>query len=159
LKLTPSQKGAIAEAAFAAASIRLGLLVLRPACEGARYDLLIDLDPDVIRVQCKWARRVDGVLIAKLDTSRCTPNGYVRSTYTAREVDAIGVYSDTLRQCFLIPITEVERCRAVHLRLDPTLNNQALGIRWARDYELEASIRRNWPQALPSATDSAQVDR
>jgi hypothetical protein len=159
LQLTPSQKGAIAEAAFTAAAIQLGLFVLRPTSEGGRYDLLIDLDPQVIRVQCKWARRVDGVLIVKLDTSRCTPNGYVRSTYTAREVDAIGVYSAEIRRCFLIPIAEVERARAVHLRIDPALNNQALRIRWARDYELEASIRRNWPQARLSATDAAQVDR
>lgn len=159
MQLTPSQKGAIAEAAFTAAAIQLGLLVLRPACEGGRYDLMIDLVPDVIRVQCKWARRADGVLIAKLDTSRCTPNGYVRGTYTAKEVDAIGVYSDDLEQCFLIPIAEVEKGRAVHLRLAPTLNNQALRIRWAHRYELETSIRRNWPQALLSANDSASPDR
>lgn len=77
MPLTPSQKGAIAEAAFTAAAIELGLFVLRPACEGGRYDLLIDLDPEVIRVQCKWARRVTGVLVINLSTSRCTPNGYV----------------------------------------------------------------------------------
>ncbi|HEV2981589.1 MAG TPA: group I intron-associated PD-(D/E)XK endonuclease, partial [Solirubrobacteraceae bacterium] len=70
MKLTPSQKGAIAEAALTAAAIKLGLLVLRPTSEGARYDLLIDLDPEVIRVQCKWARRVEGTLAVSTGTSR-----------------------------------------------------------------------------------------
>jgi hypothetical protein len=35
-ELTPSQKGAVAEAAITAASIQLGLVVLRPLCEGRR---------------------------------------------------------------------------------------------------------------------------
>jgi hypothetical protein len=159
LQLTPSQKVAIAEAELTAAAIKLGLSVLRPATEGSRYDLMIDLLPEVIRVQCKWARRLDGVLSIRLATSRCTPNGYVRSTYTAREVDAIGAYSPELERCFLIPITEVESGRSVNLRLDPARNNQALRIRWARDYELQASIRRHWPQARISAADAGQVDR
>jgi hypothetical protein len=33
-ELTPSQKGAVAEAAITAAAIQLGLVVLRPLCEG-----------------------------------------------------------------------------------------------------------------------------
>ena len=41
-ELTPSQKGAAAEAAITAAAIRLDLTVLRPLCEGGRYDLVID---------------------------------------------------------------------------------------------------------------------
>ena len=39
--LTPSQKGAAAEAAITAAVIGLGLTVLRPLCEGRRYDLIV----------------------------------------------------------------------------------------------------------------------
>jgi PD-(D/E)XK endonuclease len=54
--LTPSQKGAVAEAAITAAAIQLGLVVLRPLSEGGRYDLMIDLDPALLRVQCKLAR-------------------------------------------------------------------------------------------------------
>jgi hypothetical protein len=59
--LTPSQKGAAAEAAITAMTIQLGLTVLRPLCEGRRYDLVIDLEPELLRVQCKLARRISGV--------------------------------------------------------------------------------------------------
>src|SRR6266566_6204899 len=106
-ELTPSQKGAAAEAAITAAAIQLGLTVLRPLCEGRRYDLAIDLDPQLLRVQCKWAKRLDGVLSVNLSTSRLTPAGYVRTTYTAAQVDAIGVYSADLARCYLIPIAAV----------------------------------------------------
>jgi hypothetical protein len=39
--LTPSQKGAAAEAAIAAMVIELGLTVLRPLSEGRRYDVAL----------------------------------------------------------------------------------------------------------------------
>jgi hypothetical protein len=138
--LTPSQKGAAAEAAIAAAAIRMGLVVLRPLCEGGRYDLVIDLEPDLLRVQCKWANRRDGVLSINLRTNRLTPAGYVGTTYTAAEVDAIGAYSAELKSCFLIPITEVSEGRRVHLRLEPARNNQARRIRWAHEYEFGSMV-------------------
>jgi hypothetical protein len=92
-ELTPSQKGAAAEAAITAAVIELGLTVLRPLCEGRRYDLIIDLEPRLLRVQCKLARRTGGALAIGLQTCRYTPSGYVRSCYSAAEIDAIGAYS------------------------------------------------------------------
>ena len=73
--LTPSQKGAAAEAAIAATAIQLGLTVLRPLCEGRRYDLVIDLEPELLRVQCKLAQRLAGVLAVRLNTNRYTPAG------------------------------------------------------------------------------------
>ena len=85
-KLTPSEKGAAAEAAIAAAAIELGLTVLRPLVEGRRHDLMLDLDPELVRVQCKWAKQLNGVLVVKLNTSRLTPAGYIRTTYTAAQV-------------------------------------------------------------------------
>jgi hypothetical protein len=136
--LTPSQKGAAAEAAIAAMAIQLGLTVLRPLCEGRRFDL----EPDLLRVQRKLARRLEGVLSVCLQTCRYTPGGYVTTSYTAAEVDAIAAYSPELHRCFLIPIGEASDRRAIHLRLDPTRNNQAQGIKWARDYELAPAIGR-----------------
>ncbi|MGO9319258.1 MAG: group I intron-associated PD-(D/E)XK endonuclease [Solirubrobacteraceae bacterium] len=140
--LTPSQKGAAAEAAITAMAIQLGLTVLRPLCEGRRYDLVIDLEPDLLRVQCKMARRLSGVLLVALQTNRYTPGGYVSTSYTAAEIDAIAAYSPELHRGFLIPINEASGRRALHLRLDPTRNNQAQGIKWARDYEFSSGINR-----------------
>ncbi|MCW3019810.1 MAG: hypothetical protein JWN10_2118 [Solirubrobacterales bacterium] len=140
--LTPSQKGAAAEAGITSMAIQLGLTVLRPMSEGRRYDLAIDLEPELLRVQCKLARSLPGVLSVRLQTCRHTPHGYVRTSYSAAEVDAIAAYSPELHRGFLIPISEVSGRRAIHLRLNPTKNNQAQGIKWARDYELALGIER-----------------
>jgi hypothetical protein len=139
--LTPSQKGAAAEAAITAAVVQLGLTVLRPLCEGRRYDLIVDLEPALLRVQCKLARQSGGVLSVRVQTSRHTPHGYVFMSYTATEIDAVVAYSPELNRCFLLPIAEVAGMRGVHLRLETPKNNQAQRIKWASDYELEPMIR------------------
>ena len=127
----------MAEAHIAVAAIDFDALVLRPAVEGGRYDLAIDFDPVIVRVQCKLAHHVDGVLRIGLRTNRCTPNGYVSTRYSSAEIDAFGVYSPHTRGCYLIPIDEVDALTMVYLRLAPARNNQAVGVRWAADYAFE----------------------
>ncbi len=144
IELTPSQKGAAAEAEIAAAAIRLRLQVLRPVGEGGRYDLAIDIGEKLLRVQCKWASRRGDVLTANCITSRYTPRGYRRTTYTANEIDAIATYAPDTDRCYLIPVNEVEGHTVLSLRLRPTRNNQAQLVRWAKDYELEDAIGRYW---------------
>lgn len=55
--LTTDQKGSIAETAITAAAARLGIGVYRPITDGERYDLIFDLRPRLLRVQCKTASR------------------------------------------------------------------------------------------------------
>jgi hypothetical protein len=131
-------KGAIAEAAVAAAAIELGIHVLRPLAEGRRYDLVFDVEGRLLRVQCKWAPRRGDVVVANLQTHRCTPRGYVRTTYTADEVDGFGIYCQALKRCFYVPIEEAAGRRAFHLRLAPAANNQRSAINWAADFDLGA---------------------
>jgi hypothetical protein len=132
----------VAEAAITAMAIQLGLVVLRPMCEGGRYDLAIDLEPELLRVQCKLLGDSQGCCRYASQTSRHTPGGYVRTSYTAAEVDAVAAYSPQLHRNFLIPISEASGRRAIHLRLEPTENNQAQRINWARDYEFAPAIER-----------------
>jgi len=103
IELSPSQKGAVAEAEIATAAIRMNLLVLKPVAEGGRYDLAIDVGDKVLRVQCKWASRNGDVLTIQCQTSRHAPNGYLRTTYSASEVDAIAAYSPEIDRCYVIP--------------------------------------------------------
>ena len=143
-ELTPSQKGAAAEAAFAAAAIRLAIPVLCPWGEGGRYDLVFDLEPRLLRVQCKWAPMHDGVIAANVTTSRHTPNGYVRTRYTPAEVDAIGAFNPDTNTCYLVPMDVVADRSMLYLRIAPTRNNQARGIQWARDFEFATALEHHW---------------
>jgi hypothetical protein len=139
--MTTDQKGAIAEACIAAAAIKLGFDVYKPIAEGGRYDLILDLGCELLRVQCKWAARRTGAVVIPCQTSRRSADGFIRRCYTAEEVDAIVAYSLELDRCFLIPIARVANRPAITLRIAPCRNNQRRRINWADDYDFAATLR------------------
>ena len=139
--LTPTQKGNIAEAAVTLAAAKLGVGVLKPVHEGLRYDLIFDFHPELARVQCKWAPRRGSVVAVKTDSCRTTARGYVRSPYTAAEIDAVAAYCPDLDRCYYLPIAVVSTAkRLLHLRLSPALNNQRLGVHWAAEYAFPGAV-------------------
>jgi hypothetical protein len=135
-----TRKGALAELAIAAAAIERGYVVFRPMVEGGRYDLIIDSGTRLHRVQCRWAARKGTVVVVSSRTSRHTPRGYVRSTYSATEIDGIAAYCQELKRCYYLPIEEVAGRHLVHLRLAPAANNQEVAIKYAADYEFPGAI-------------------
>lgn len=88
-RLTPTEKGGIAELAIASAAARLGIVVSRPMVEGRRYDLIFDVSGRLLRVQCKRAPLSADVICVKTRTSRRSASGHVRGTYSAADIDAI----------------------------------------------------------------------
>jgi hypothetical protein len=145
-------KGAIAEAAIAAAAVELGLVVLRPFPEGRRYDLVIDNGPQLLRVQCKWGRLKGSVIVVTLATCRYTPHGYVRTKYTADEIDGVAVYCQDLKRCYYLPIESVAGRSGIHLRIGPAANNQETAINFAEQYDFGAIA-----QLGERSTGSAEV--
>ena len=137
-ELTPTEKGALAEAKIHAAAIEAGIVVARPLTEGRRYDLIFDVGPRLLRVQCKWANRNGDVVVLRTRTCRCTPAGYVWTTYEVAEVDGIAAYCPDLDECFYIPIEEIAGKAATHLRLSPAKNGQRAGVTMADDHRLGA---------------------
>ncbi len=139
--LTPSQKGAIADTAITAAATELGVSVLRPVNEGVRYDLVFDLHPRLLRVQCKWAPRRDQIVQLNARTCRYGPSGrYIRTHYSGDEVDALAGYCPELRRCYLVPISVVAGRSMLHLRLAPARNNQKQLTHVADDYDLAKMV-------------------
>jgi hypothetical protein len=137
--MTTNQKGAVAELAIALEASRLGIGVLRPLVEGVRYDLVFDLRDRLARVQCKWANKKGDVIAVQTGGNYHSPTkGYVRSTYAAREVDAVAAYCAATGGCYYLPIEEVAGLAYIHLRLNPARNSQRAGIRMAQQFEFGA---------------------
>ena len=134
----PNLKGNVAELKIAAEAARLGIPVLRPMTEHERYDLVFELGGGFKRVQCKWAplqrrrRRVSGCM-----TNRRGPSGFIRTTYTAEEIDAIAAYCPELDECYLLP-DRGDRGHAARSICASSRPEMASGPRlnWAADYEL-----------------------
>ena|SRR5215211_181869 len=137
--MTTNQKGAVAELAIALEASRLGIEVLRPLVEGSRYDLVFDCAGELKRVQCKWANKKGDIIAVQTGGNYHSPTkGYVRSTYAAREVDAVAAYCAAIGRCYYLPIEEVAGLSYIHLRLNPARNSQRAGIRMAQQFEFGA---------------------
>jgi hypothetical protein len=136
--LTTNQKGAVAEAAVAFEAAKLGIGVYRPQSD-ERYDLILDVRSQLIRVQCKWASRYGDVIVARLYSARRARTGLKRTFYSADEIDAFAVYCPENACCYFFDISEVAQYE-MRLRLGPTRNNQAKGVKWASDYDFAARM-------------------
>jgi prevent-host-death family protein len=141
--LSTNRKGAIAETAIAAAATKLGIPVLRPIVEHARYDLAFEIGDRILRVQFKWGSLdADGAVIkVQLQGSWLSPTaGYVRSSYSEEEIDLLAVYSADLDRCYLLPSALIAGRRAINLRLSPPKNGQRACINLAADFELPGAV-------------------
>jgi hypothetical protein len=130
----------MAEAAIAYAAIELGIGVARPLAD-ERYDLLFDLRPAVIRVQCKWAVRRGATVSVRGYSSRRSAEGFSRRSYVSGEIDAIAAHCAELGRCFFLPIYRFGSRREIQLRLVASANNQSLGVNWADDFDFR---RLDW---------------
>jgi hypothetical protein len=94
--------------------VRLGIGVYRPVNEGERCDLIFNFHPELVRVQCKWATRRGAVVAIRVSTSRLTPAGYLRTTYSEDEIDAVVAYCAELNRCYYLPIAMVAGKSYIH---------------------------------------------
>ena len=140
--MTTDQKGAIAEAAIALEALKLGIEVYRPIAEGGRYDMILVVDGQLLRVQCKWATRYGEVVVVRCYSNRRARTGLVRRLYSSDEIDAFAAYCVELDRCFFMPIG-LFPTQEVRLRLSPARNNQRRGIRWADDFDFDATLGQN----------------
>ncbi len=130
----PVDVGQRTEAIVLARLVALGHDVLVPWGHNHRYDLVVDLGDRMLRVQCKTGRLKDGVIEFNTLSVRTNTERWLVRSYDG-EADVFAVSCPETKGVYLVPVEGAPRssCR---LRLEPTENHQAAGIRWARDYEL-----------------------
>ena len=103
---------------------------------------MLEVGDRLWRVQVKWGRlsKAKDAVIVELRTSRCIPSGYVRTMYTADEIDLFAVYCGELDRCFLLPIDAVVATNYTHLRLKPPRNGQRACNNLAEDFDFEGAV-------------------
>src|SRR6266536_571826 len=140
--LSTDQKGAIAELKIACRAADLGIGVWS-AYTVERYDLIFDLRPTLVRVQCKWARCHGDVIVVPCYRNRRNRDGLLKRLYSADEIDAFAAYCAERDECYFLPLAIFAGRSSIQLRLAPARNNQSQRINWARDFEFAATLGAN----------------
>ena len=133
-----AKKGEITESIVLARLVQLGYECLIPWGHDHRYDIAIDDDGKLVRIQCKTARYVEERGCLEFNTAityaRVGGKPHIRKGYK-QEADYFGVYSPDTGKVYLVPVDDAPGSVA-KLRLQATKSNQQKGVRWAKDYEI-----------------------
>lgn len=127
--------GELSELIVAVSLSRAGYFVSKPLGESTRYDLVIDKDGTLSRVQVKTGRLRNGAILFNTYSSHYHRQGGSCKPYT-NDVDFFGVYCPQLRSVYLIPIEDTAKLSG-SIRVDETKNRQRSQVRWAQPYLID----------------------
>ncbi len=138
--LETKQKGLVVELECITYLYKLGYQVSTPYGENSRYDLIVDINGKLIRIQCKsCVLGGDGDFIHfRCVSVRKNTQKTRRRKYTSEEIDYFATYYDS--QCYLVPVKECSTEKS--LRFNPPKNGQRKGISFAEDYTAEKQIEK-----------------
>lgn len=130
-----TQLGDIAELMTAAELARRGYIVSRPLTNGAPYDLLVDTNSGIKRIQIKKASQTNtGAWRLMCSTSK-SHRGRSPVSYEGRVDCVIAVDCET--PAYYLVFGDDLKQQAVYVRTDASKNNQQSGVRMASDYVLD----------------------
>jgi PD-(D/E)XK endonuclease len=133
----PKAIGDLTQLAVMAALADAGYGLDVPYGENTRCDLILERSGELTRVQCKTGRLREGtVRFAVCSVYAHHANPKIKFRQYHGEIHFFGVYCVETGAVYLVPINALKADHTAALRLDPPRNNQVVGIRWARDYEI-----------------------
>ena len=135
----------------------IGARFLVPFGENARYDLVIDEQTRLARVQCKTGRLRRGAVSFRVCSMYLHhPNPKIHSRDYHGEVDYFAVYCRETTGVYLVPIADLPTKTSASLRVEPARNSQRRRIRSASDY-LIAYVSATQAQRTDFATERRRV--
>ena len=114
MELTTHQKGITTEMYVAAYLLSLGYNVSQPLCQDSKYDLIVDVDGKLLRLQVKTSRETSSNSIEFNCRSTTTNSQYNKSRrYSPTEIDYFATYWNN--KAYLVPISECSTTKRLHL--------------------------------------------
>lgn len=132
--MNTNERGSLSEGIILAEALRCGFTVSVPWGNKARYDLILEIEGELIKIQCKTGKLVNDSIRVKLTSSYLTSSGSVMHGYTKQDVDYFAIYCPQNNKKYLLPISEVVGQKSINLRISQTNRNYMSGTKYADDY-------------------------
>lgn len=136
---TTKDIGDISEAYVTAALLKAGEVVLRPIGDNLRYDIALDRNGELVRVQCKTGRYRNGAVLFLTHSSYDHVGSHRKRKSYKGEIEYFGVYCPFLNKAYLVPVDEVGETVGT-LRVLPPRNSQYHNVRWADKFEISKDV-------------------
>jgi hypothetical protein len=126
--------------------------ILLPMTEHEAFDLVAYRDETFLRIQVKYRAAKNGIVVAPLSTCWADRNGTHIVPIDRRSIDLMWIYCPNTKTCYYVDPKQFPT--TVNLRIDPARNNQAKGVRLAKDF---MAIPRDGVRIAPGLERSANV--
>ena len=133
MEYTTNQKGLITEMEVMLYLVKLGYNVSKPLNADSRYDCILDINGNLLKIQIKTSHwKNDEHTAFKLNTKSVTTSGgcNVTTVYNKKEIDYFATYIDG--QVYLIPVEECSAEKTIWTGMPA--NNQVKNISFATKY-------------------------
>lgn len=131
-------KGNIGEAKCLAKMVELGIPVAIPFGDNERYDLIIEVNGQLKKIQVKYSTTQDspGSVVFKTASSQNHTTNKNYSTYT-NDVDGFLFYNGLNDEIYYLPIEKVGDKKTLTIRMEPAKNGQTKNCLMAQDLLVE----------------------
>ena len=139
MELTSKQKGNLTELQCLTAFYQEGCHVSLPYGENSRYDMIVDVNGTLVRVQVKTSSLAgEGAINFSCRSSHVNSTGVKNVRYSAQEIDYFATFWDG--QCYLVPVSECSTEKT--LRFVPPKSGQIKGITFASEYTIQKQLQK-----------------
>jgi hypothetical protein len=139
--MNSKMKGDISEARALFEFLKLGVPVSLPYGDNQRYDMIAEFNGKLNRIQVKTANQEEnGSIICRCASSTNHTTNKREDVYT-NQIDYFVFYNQKRDLIALVPIEETRGAKTIHLRIEPTKNNQKEGIRFFKDFSFKKFIK------------------
>lgn len=139
-ELSSKQKGNLTELQVITSFYQLGYSISLPYGENNRYDLIADINGQLIKIQVKTSREKleNEAIVFACRSTNVNAQGNTYHRYTKDQIDYFATYWNN--KCYLIPVEECSIEKT--LRFYYPKNGQKKGITLAENYELEKMLEK-----------------
>lgn len=135
--MNTKSKGNIGEIKIASEFIKWGCFVSFPFGDNARYDLVVDINGELKKVQVKYVdvKDADAYKCPCVSSKNHTTNK--KLDIYKNDVDFICFYITEIDTCVIFPIKFIGDKKSINLRIDSAKNKQTKGIHFVKDHTFD----------------------
>lgn len=135
--------GDIGESIAVAKFTQKGYIVSKPISNNARYDLILEIDNKLYKVQVKTTNSIkDGKMNFSMKTTNYTQGNWKSVAYDAKDVDLFFLYCIENDWCGLFIVTDEHIQQSISIRIAPPNNNQRKNIQLMEDFEFDTQFAK-----------------
>lgn len=134
------QKGDVAESAIIAKLISLGYIVSIPFGDNQRYDIIVDLNGYLYKVQIKYCGQVCIDYVICVTSSNLNNTTNKTCTTYEQDIDLFMFYIPKLNEYLMMTINEVGLQKRIQLRRTLPKTTNGKKTRMLVDYNLETQL-------------------